>query len=222
MSGWQRIRNADSDRIEVWPFVFVETDDGKCVVQLPDLGRFHVRRSLDQIEAMLRGGEAAKSMRLVPQVCPSCGDMVETVTHCGLCVPCTCALELGKKQEKAGQVHPHESVKAASRRHNQHTEPEQPTPVLNPDSVAVGERLKALIDQRTAIGIRKYGTPLMTHNGRDAHRDALEEALDLCQYLMQMVLETKQPSPPADRVEEAVHGSTPAEAVARLIDGDKQ
>jgi hypothetical protein len=66
---------------------------------------------------------------------------------------------------------------------------EQPSPTTNPNSRLVTEALIDLLRERSAKGIETYGTPLMTHNGRDAQRDALEEALDLCQYLMQMKME---------------------------------
>jgi hypothetical protein len=37
--------------------------------------------------------------------------------------------------------------------------------------------------KRNEFGIAKYGTPLQAFNGRDALKDAYEEALDLCVYL---------------------------------------
>lgn len=49
----------------------------------------------------------------------------------------------------------------------------------------VAEDLK----KREVIGIATYGTPLTTHNGRDALQDAYEEALDLACYLKQAILE---------------------------------
>lgn len=42
---------------------------------------------------------------------------------------------------------------------------------------------------REAFGRAKYGTPLRAHNGRDALQDAYEEALDLCCYLKQALVE---------------------------------
>lgn len=36
---------------------------------------------------------------------------------------------------------------------------------------------------RDKLGRERYGTPLQPHNGRDALRDAYEEALDLAAYL---------------------------------------
>jgi hypothetical protein len=38
---------------------------------------------------------------------------------------------------------------------------------------------------RERLGIQRYGTPLQSHNGRDALWDAYEEALDLACYLRQ-------------------------------------
>lgn len=43
--------------------------------------------------------------------------------------------------------------------------------------------------QRRKVGIKRYGTPLQANNGRDALRDAFEEALDLTMYLMQAIVE---------------------------------
>lgn len=66
---------------------------------------------------------------------------------------------------------------------------DQQLPTNSPTSKPVGEYLKSLIDKRTELGIKKYGTPLMTHNGRSAERDALEESVDLNQYLCQLLME---------------------------------
>jgi hypothetical protein len=43
--------------------------------------------------------------------------------------------------------------------------------------------------RRNEFGEFKYGTPLQAHNGRDALKDAYEEALDLCVYLRQALYE---------------------------------
>jgi hypothetical protein len=43
--------------------------------------------------------------------------------------------------------------------------------------------------RRNEFGEYKYGTPLQAHNGRDALKDAYEEALDLCVYLRQALFE---------------------------------
>ncbi len=53
----------------------------------------------------------------------------------------------------------------------------------------VSEAVKADLDARIALGIQLYGTPLQTFNGRDALRDAYEEAQDLVHYLKQALME---------------------------------
>ena len=68
---------------------------------------------------------------------------------------------------------------------------------------AVEPRLVALIRERPVLGRERYGTALRTHNGRDATVDALQESLDLNQYLMQRVME----------LEDAVAGRLPAMTV---------
>lgn len=42
---------------------------------------------------------------------------------------------------------------------------------------------------RAEAGKLRYGTYLETHNGRDALKDALDEAMDLVMYLKQMLME---------------------------------
>lgn len=64
---------------------------------------------------------------------------------------------------------------------------EQPMPTEGAEDVT--PYVIADLQERTRRGIRKYGRPLQTHNGRDALWDAYEEALDLVQYLRQAILE---------------------------------
>jgi hypothetical protein len=45
------------------------------------------------------------------------------------------------------------------------------------------------LQDRALMGHRKYGTYLMSHNGRDPLWDAYEEALDLVMYLRQAIEE---------------------------------
>lgn len=45
------------------------------------------------------------------------------------------------------------------------------------------------LQARSDFGIRKYGTPLQSHNGRDALMDSYQEALDLVMYLKQAIME---------------------------------
>lgn len=45
------------------------------------------------------------------------------------------------------------------------------------------------VNSRLDFGTKKYGTGLQPFNGRDALKDAYEEALDLCNYLRQALYE---------------------------------
>lgn len=65
---------------------------------------------------------------------------------------------------------------------------EQPAPQNNDQPAVWGLVLKDMVD-RDAVGRKRYGTPLQPHNGRDALRDAYEEALDLVVYLRQAIYE---------------------------------
>lgn len=64
----------------------------------------------------------------------------------------------------------------------------QPLPIKN-DQPAIQDLVIADITARKATGIAKYGTVLQAFNGRDALVDAYQEALDLCQYLRQLLEE---------------------------------
>lgn len=66
---------------------------------------------------------------------------------------------------------------------------EQPQP--HGEGLPVGERLIELIRERTKLGMKKYGEPSTTHNGRDTKLDALQESIDLNQYLMQALIESE-------------------------------
>lgn len=69
------------------------------------------------------------------------------------------------------------------------TQPEeQPMPTPN-DAPSVQGMVIDDLRTRLAVGIERYGTPLQPHNGRDALRDAYEEALDLACYLRQAIAE---------------------------------
>lgn len=67
-------------------------------------------------------------------------------------------------------------------------EGDQPMPVAN-DKPAVWPIVMADMHARHELGIRRYGTPLQPFNGRDALRDAYEEALDLAVYLRTAIFE---------------------------------
>jgi len=65
---------------------------------------------------------------------------------------------------------------------------DQALPVKN-DEPIVQDELKEFIERRKQVGIARYGTALQPHNGRDALRDAFEEAVDLAVYLAQVIIE---------------------------------
>ena len=65
---------------------------------------------------------------------------------------------------------------------------EQPLPVPN-DRSSVQGMVRQDLELREQVGIQRYGTPLQAFNGRDALRDAYEEALDLACYLRQLISE---------------------------------
>lgn len=64
---------------------------------------------------------------------------------------------------------------------------EQPPP--KPGREAVTPRLIERLQERAARGLATYGRPLETGNGRDALADALDECLDMAQYLQQAIME---------------------------------
>lgn len=53
----------------------------------------------------------------------------------------------------------------------------------------VTELVKEDLDSRADAGEAKYGERLKAHNGRNALWDAYQEALDLAQYLRQLIKE---------------------------------
>lgn len=67
-------------------------------------------------------------------------------------------------------------------------EGEQDLPTIT-DGVFIQDEVKEYIDRRKEHGIKTYGTALQAFNGRDALRDAYEEAIDLVMYLAQMLVE---------------------------------
>ncbi len=69
----------------------------------------------------------------------------------------------------------------------------QPNPIKN-DLPHIADLVCVDIRYRKEAGTKKYGVPLQPHNGRDALQDAYEEALDLCQYLKQAIIERNNES----------------------------
>lgn len=96
--------------------------------------------------------------------------------------------ESGERQDKNGNT----AIDYVSR-----VEPEmlasavpQPPPIKS-TRPAIQDLVVADIEARKQVGLKKYGTLLQAHNGRDALMDAYQEALDLCQYLRQAIEERK-------------------------------
>jgi hypothetical protein len=70
---------------------------------------------------------------------------------------------------------------------------EQPMPMGGgtPVTPIAREMFLRMLVEREAKGIETYGRSLTANNGRDAVQDALEEACDLFQYLVQIGIENK-------------------------------
>lgn len=64
----------------------------------------------------------------------------------------------------------------------------EPPPVVNA-SRPIQDLVMEDIAARKEVGLKKYGTLLQAHNGRDALMDAYQEALDLVMYLRQAIEE---------------------------------
>lgn len=76
----------------------------------------------------------------------------------------------------------------------------QPNPEPTSESVVVlphvvkrgvSLHLTQMLNERFKVGLENYGVPLVTHNGRDARQDCIEELLDAILYAEQHYLETK-------------------------------
>lgn len=65
---------------------------------------------------------------------------------------------------------------------------DQPLPERNGET-DIQSLVIADIQGRREVGITRYGTALQPFNGRDALRDAYEEAMDLTMYLKQAMVE---------------------------------
>ena len=66
---------------------------------------------------------------------------------------------------------------------------QEPDP--KPGQVVVLDLVRKDLEDRAIMGKEKYGTYLMTHNGRNSLMDAYQEALDLVMYLRQALEEQK-------------------------------
>ena len=76
----------------------------------------------------------------------------------------------------------------------------KPEPAPKPNNGApVWELVIADMRERDAGGRAKYGTPLQTHNGRNALVDAYQEVLDLAVYLRQAIAEQADRAPDKEK-----------------------
>ena len=67
---------------------------------------------------------------------------------------------------------------------------QEPAPIFQPGtSHVVWPTLYTYMRKRVERGLEKYGQHLSTHDGRDGLHDALDEAIDLCFYLIKIVME---------------------------------
>ncbi len=66
----------------------------------------------------------------------------------------------------------------------------EPDPIQG--KVIVLDLVKKDLEDRAIMGNEKYGTYLMTHNGRNALMDAYQECLDLAMYLRQLLFEQEE------------------------------
>ena len=64
-----------------------------------------------------------------------------------------------------------------------------PEPMSKPGKKDVFPELIKDIEARRQVGIKTYGYPLQTFNGRDALNDALQESIDQCLYIKQAIME---------------------------------
>jgi hypothetical protein len=71
---------------------------------------------------------------------------------------------------------------------------EQPIPTKN-EQPCIQDLVIKDIENRKEVGKQRYGTTLQPFNGRSALWDAYFEALDLCQYLRQMLYEQENMKP---------------------------
>ena len=81
--------------------------------------------------------------------------------------------------------------------HINRTATHEPKPVVHDGAPAIQDLVVVDIQARKAVGLKKYGTLLQAHNGRDALMDAYQEALDLVMYLRQVIEERTSCLPPA-------------------------
>lgn len=85
---------------------------------------------------------------------------------------------------------------------------EQPAPITGKQAF-IKDLVVQDIQKRAEAGKLRYGTYLQANNGRDALKDAYEEALDLAMYLRQLMEESVTASTSAVSAEGPAHSARP-------------
>lgn len=67
----------------------------------------------------------------------------------------------------------------------------EPDPIKTKNSIKVLDLVRKDLEDRAEVGNKKYGTYLMTHNGRKALMDLYQELLDAVMYIRQLLEEEK-------------------------------
>lgn len=114
-------------------------------------------------------------------------DLGHVYNHCCLdegmcCCDCTYADKLkaaGKSKEECKFWRKTENAAPAA----------TPEPAPEKGEYSVLNAVMDDLQARSDFGMSKYGTRLMSHNGRNSLLDAYQEALDLVMYLKQRLLE---------------------------------
>lgn len=75
-----------------------------------------------------------------------------------------------------------------NREYSGYTTEEQSLPQVN-DQPHIHDLVMADVYARKELGLKRYGTPLQPHNGRDALKDWYEELLDAACYARQLMEE---------------------------------
>ena len=74
----------------------------------------------------------------------------------------------------------------------------EPDPIPN-NNPSIHDLVIQDMEDRKAMGLKKYGTILQAHNGRNALIDAYQEVLDLAVYLRQEIEENARRNPTANQ-----------------------
>jgi hypothetical protein len=82
----------------------------------------------------------------------------------------------------------HMTFHAGGPKCDEYRNPVQPMPT-SAEGPAVWDLVLADMGARDRVGAQRYGQRLMANDGRDALRDAYDEALDLAVYLRKCLLE---------------------------------